>query len=558
MPVGRITPPFVQLPPRLSELLWDVHWQQIHFWEDHSSADGYTWPHHQDCAVGIIHGYANNWAWCNGPLYILGPPHPYTSDYLDSLVDFDRKIRVIFWLTKEGDDPASKSRVMLMAKSTLGAPNPPTLNALGFGILIDNLALIGESYGSGGLGTVDLETNLWNGGEAVKVEIIHYPGQKIEYWIDDVLKGTQTDTTKIPSGVSSSATNAGGELYVTIKNGSSAGDPLFVHCTMPIILQDAPTPPAPYVFKEIATVTFDTNEDEVYAVAISGNYLYAGLLTAPGIIKKIDLTTFSVVGTLTLGVNEDWIYDLAISGGYLYAALDTAPGKIAKINLTTFTEEAVLTLASGENYAEALAIYGNYLYTGLWTSPGKVAKIDLTSFTQVDTLTFSVGENKVGYMTIADGYLYAGLYTTPGRIKKIDFGTFSVVGTLILDSGDDQIESLIASGGFLYAGLYKPTGPVKVVKINLTTFTKVATLQAALGGDGAFGLAVSGGALYVPIYNRNPGRIVKVDLDTFNPPFVSLGFQTGEACPYSLITSGNYLYAGLDTYPGKVVKVAIA
>jgi hypothetical protein len=545
--------------PKLSELVWDWHWQQIHVWDDYCSPDGYTWPHHQDCAVGIETGVANSYAWCCGPLYILGPPHSYLPDYANSLLNFDREIRLIFWLSKQGDDFESESRVMLKARSSLGGPSPPILDALGFGILLDNLTLKGESYGSAGLGQIDLGVCLIDGGEAVKVEIIHYPGKRVEYWIDDVLRGTQTDLTKIPSGTSSAAADAGAEIYVTLKNGPTGGAPLWVHCTMPLVLQEPPVIvlPTPPPLTEVAKIQFSAGEDSVYSLAISGGYLYAGLLTSPGKVVKIDLSTFSKVSTLTLDVAEEYVYSLAVSGGYLYAALDTSPGKIVKIDLATFTKVSSLTLAGGENYAETLVVSGNYLYAGLWTSPAKIVKIDLSTFTKVSTLTLDVAESLVGGIVLADdGYLYVGTYTNPAKIVKIDPASLSKVSTLTLAAGEQNVISLVTLGNFLYAGLYTAGGTPKHVKVDLTTFTKVSVLTSYPSGDGSHSLAISGGYLYAPLYNTTPARLRQVSLTTFTYTR-TFTFGSGENYPYALLISGDIIYVGTDTSPAYLVKVKI-
>jgi hypothetical protein len=542
--------------PKLSELIWDWHWQQIHYWDDYSSADGYTWPHHQDCAVGIKTGVANSYAWCCGPLYILGPPHSYTYDYLNSLVNFDREIRLVFWLSKQGDDPESESRVMLMAKSTYGAPNPPTLDALGFGILLDNLTLKGESYGSGGLGQVDLGVCLIDGGEAVKVEIIHYPGKRIEYWIDDVLRGTQTDLTKIPSGTSSAGPNAGGELYVTLKNGATGGIDLWVHCTMPLVLQEppinilptTPSPPPPTLTK-VATLTLAAGESYIHSSAVSEGYLYEGLYVSPGKVVKIDLSTFTEVGTLTLDVGEDNVEALAVSGGYLYAGLRTDPGKIVKIDLSTFTKVSTLTLASEERYVSSLAVSGGYLYAGLDMIPGKVVKVDLSTFSEVSTLTLAPDEDWVACLLVSEGYLYAGLSTY--QIAKIDLSTFTEVAALT-PSGEDYVEDLEVWEGYLYASIY--SSPPLVVKIDLATFTEVDALVVA-STSAAGVLKVYGGYLY-GLISTTPAKLRQINLTTFKNARL-LTFASGEKYSGSLEVSGSYLYAGLVTSPAKVVKVAV-
>jgi hypothetical protein len=69
----------------------------------------------------------------------------------------------------------------------------------GLGIRMDNLAMKGISYGSGGAEeAVDLSVDMTQG-IYYNVEIRFYPGVKIEWYVNGVLKGTQSTTTKIPS-----------------------------------------------------------------------------------------------------------------------------------------------------------------------------------------------------------------------------------------------------------------------------------------------------------------------------------------------------------------------
>jgi hypothetical protein len=259
-------------------------------------------------------------------------------------------------------------------------------------------------------------------------------------------------------------------------------------------------------FSEVSTLTLATGENRIWALAVSGGYLYAGLYTYPGKVVKIDLSTFTKVSTLTLATGENYVYSLAVSGGYLYAGVYTSPGKVVKIDLSTFTKVSTLTFASGEDYVCSLAVSGSYLYAGLYTSPGKVVKIDLSTFSEVSALTFATGEELVYSLAVSGSYLYAGLALVPGEVVKIDLSTFSEVSALTFATGESVVWVLAVSGGYLYAGL--DTSPGKVVGIDLSTFTKVSTLTLATGENYVYSLAVSGGYLYAGLVT-SPGKVVK-------------------------------------------------
>jgi len=69
-------------------------------------------------------------------------------------------------------------------------------------------------------------------------------------------------------------------------------------------------------------------------------------------------------------------------------------------------------------------------------------------------------------------------------------------------------------------------------------------------------VVVVAGNLYAGL-NTSPGKIVKIDLATFTKTS-TLTLDTGEDYVVRSVVSGNYLYAGLQTAPCKVVKIDLA
>lgn len=92
------------------------------------------------------------------------------------------------------DDENVIRRVQYKESNAEGA-----LNAKGFGIRVNNLSLIGESYGTE-LGEIDLST-LTNG-KTVQIKIKHTPGVKIEWFVNGEIVGSQVESSKIPTGSS--------------------------------------------------------------------------------------------------------------------------------------------------------------------------------------------------------------------------------------------------------------------------------------------------------------------------------------------------------------------
>lgn len=89
------------------------------------------------------------------------------------------------------------------------------LTSRGLGIRVDNLSLVGESYGSE-LGEVELGNLTINKKHHIIIRL--YPRQKIEWYVDGKLVGVQTDTSLIPQG--HSAINP--KLVSSIINGSNS------------------------------------------------------------------------------------------------------------------------------------------------------------------------------------------------------------------------------------------------------------------------------------------------------------------------------------------------
>ncbi len=111
-------------------------------------------------------------------------------------IDWSKKLIIEILYARQESLADALARFQLKTVSTEGA-----LAAAGIGIRADDFTLYGESYG-GALGVVDLTTLLTNL-RVVKIQIKHYVTY-IEWWVNDVLKGTQSTANNIPSGVTDS------------------------------------------------------------------------------------------------------------------------------------------------------------------------------------------------------------------------------------------------------------------------------------------------------------------------------------------------------------------
>lgn len=163
------------------------------------------------------------WAFLNGRAMVTGTVPASSHISSGSLItnrgagkeeyNWDKASIFHFFVTRKHEDAEVVARTQFKADSY--PPSCEQLTDVGIGLEVRNLSLYGESYGIE-RGEVDLGRVLTNN-EAAEVLIVHYPGEKIEWYIDDVLCGVQSDAGKIPSLTS----------YMTIcnsiKNGAGGG-----------------------------------------------------------------------------------------------------------------------------------------------------------------------------------------------------------------------------------------------------------------------------------------------------------------------------------------------
>lgn len=126
-----------------------------------------------------------------------------------SRINWDKALRILFRFARITADANSTSFVQLKEVSTIGQ-----LAAKGIGITVANLAVSGESYGTQ-RNTTSLSTTLTTA-VSVLCEIRHYPGSRIEWYINGVLAGTESTAANIPSGNAA----AGAQLVTSITNGA--------------------------------------------------------------------------------------------------------------------------------------------------------------------------------------------------------------------------------------------------------------------------------------------------------------------------------------------------
>jgi hypothetical protein len=140
--------------------------------------------------------------------------------------NWTRKLHFIFSIGRNDSDTEVVARVQLKNSTAEGA-----LADDGLGIRIDNYDVYGESY-EAALGIVNLGTTLTNR-DTYQVEIIHYPGQRIEWWIEGTLRGVQTTVNTIPSSPGSKYAT----LVHSIINGATGGVNAVLYLMQPRLWQ---------------------------------------------------------------------------------------------------------------------------------------------------------------------------------------------------------------------------------------------------------------------------------------------------------------------------------
>ena len=143
-------------------------------------------------------------------------------------VNWNKKLYIIIAsYIRDASDSQAVARFQLRENTGPGA-----LDATGIGFQVDNLAIKGESHGTA-LGVLDLNTALTNDYDH-QIAMIHYPGSKIEWYVNGVLKGTQSTAAYIPSGESATYTY----LVHYIANGAAGGVDAMSYLSSIVIWQE--------------------------------------------------------------------------------------------------------------------------------------------------------------------------------------------------------------------------------------------------------------------------------------------------------------------------------
>lgn len=289
--------------------------------------------------------------------------------------------------------------------------------------------------------------------------------------------------------------------------------------TVPAIIVEVTTIP----FAKGRTLTLNTDEDVLrrsHSLLVHNNLLYAGTIWPATVVKVNRLNMTRLAGlVLETGVNDD-IYGMAINGNYLYAGMHMAPGRIWKVDLNTFTKDASLDLNTGENNIFDIAISGDYLYALCGVDPTLIVKVDLTTFTRVGVLNLTQPTFRYRWgapLLVVNGYLYAGATTTwpvnNEKLAKIDLSTFTKVDEVADPSTWEYFYDLLRAGDNIYSGHEQNTN--NVGKTSLSPFATVAQLTCPITGAASGVTCVGYDGAYLYATTDYARKITRIDLATF-------------------------------------------
>ena len=134
----------------------------------------------------------------------------------DQQVDFTKRMRIQFQITRVTTVANAVARLWLGDLLPTGAATDKTL-----GIYIANLTLSGQAYGSAEA-TVDLTTTMTTS-ISYRIDIFFDPNvPRIQWFVNGVLKGTQTTAANIPTAQSGNCSFQAGVI-----NGATATNAIF-------------------------------------------------------------------------------------------------------------------------------------------------------------------------------------------------------------------------------------------------------------------------------------------------------------------------------------------
>lgn len=139
--------------------------------------------------------------------------------------------------------------------------------------------------------------------------------------------------------------------------------------------------------------------------------------TNPTYIAKVDLATFTNTDTLTV-TGAQFVKAMAIDHNattpVLYVGTAESPGVVVRIDLTTFTEDSTAVANAGENNFQSMEIDTDLgmIFLGTYTSPGYIVRFATSNMTRLDSVFYP---NVNSYLSSCSDatYAYFATYSSP-------------------------------------------------------------------------------------------------------------------------------------------------
>lgn len=257
---------------------------------------------------------------------------------------------------------------------------------------------------------------------------------------------------------------------------------------------------------------------------------------------------------VTLETGEELPRALLYAEGYVFAGFETDPGKVIRFNPNNLSDYTVLNFPSDGKHSVVSDLVYSSVTQKLYTV---FESLERTVVAEIDPLTLEYTDiiddnpNVVGIqpcLTVNDDYIFVLSRTSPSRISRYDINDYSKTSLTL--TGRNNGHALHYDGEYVYAtGV---TTPGWIAKIDPEAMTFVS--QAFASGDNfaTDDFSFAGNYVYVGLETTSGEilRIAKNDLSSIEK--IVTGIES--AC-YGTFYDGTSIWALFATSPGKMAKI---
>jgi hypothetical protein len=305
---------------------------------------------------------------------------------------------------------------------------------------------------------------------------------------------------------------------------------------------------------------------QVLSLACDGLlYVYAGLNTVPSTVLQIILNTMALQFTWTGGLGDRAVNAMCYIGS-VYAGLNSSPAVVVKLNSNTMVEEDRWTGGVGDNRVRSILLPGAVppIYVGLETRtvvslfvPGDMSELGRWTGGPADAAVLSLTQLRSAALR---DHVWAGLNLSPGVMVPISMTSMreaKIWGNVNAARILSLISALPGSSLLGYAGLNTDPGVVIQFQDDYGALWEENRWTGGVGDGPVRSLALFARLTNHVFAGLETGQVVLLD-DTMAEVARWEGTDPVIALVVVVSPGGDYVYAGLGTTPGKVVKIEIA